>query len=147
MDPVKVEQLWLKNAVSEIGALLFFSCNGFPGHSYHGQYARHPSVSEHSSGTNPLGSPMENVSVVSCVEHSKVCFKQRGYMWKTPHVFPSARTMLHHYPGSDNSVIRALTLPFSRAHNNFFFWPYSFLTQHCSDCLQHTPISTLHSIN
>lgn len=33
-DPVEVEQLLLKNAVAELGALLFFSSSGFPGHSY-----------------------------------------------------------------------------------------------------------------
>lgn len=95
-------------------------------HTTHGQYAWHPSVSEHSPGTNPLGSTMGNVSIVSCVEHSKVCFKQIGQMWKTPKVFLSARTVLHHYPRLGNSIICALTYPFSRAHNLFsdiiVFW-------------------------
>lgn len=35
MDPIKVEQLLLKNAVAGLGTLLFFSSTGFPGHSYY----------------------------------------------------------------------------------------------------------------
>lgn len=41
-------------------------------------HAQHLSVSEALFWTNSLGSPMGNVSVVSCVGHSKVCFKQIG---------------------------------------------------------------------
>lgn len=96
-------------------------------HTTHGQYARRPSVSEHSPGTNPLVSPMGNVSVVSCVEHSKVYFKQIGWMWKIPNVFPSARAVLHHYSRLGKSIICALTHPFPRAHHISFsgiivFW-------------------------
>lgn len=35
MDPIKAEQLLLKNAVAELSALPFFSSNWFPGHSYY----------------------------------------------------------------------------------------------------------------
>lgn len=85
-------------------------------HTIYGHYAHYVSVRAF-FWTNSLGSPKGNVSVVSCVGHCEGLLQTDRIDVEGTNVFPSARTLLHHY---SNSIICALTHPFSRAHNNIF---------------------------